>query len=160
MIQNFNEWNHELFMKEALREAEEAGKRGDRAIGAVIVHEGKVIAKGSNRIVTMDSRIAHAEIAALHSCASFLKQHGPQCVIYTTLEPCVMCVTSIVMANIRNIVFAVEDGYMDVENLIASNTYLKERVHNYVGGVLEEKSLVLLGMYSPELLQMINKHKE
>jgi tRNA(adenine34) deaminase len=69
LLANFHEYNHQSFMEEALKEAEEAGKRGDRPIGTVIVHNGTIISRGSNRISTMDSELAHAEINALNQCA-------------------------------------------------------------------------------------------
>jgi tRNA(adenine34) deaminase len=59
MIDNFNNINHSEFMREALREAEEAGKRGDRPIGAVIVHNGKIIGRGSNRFNSMENEAFH-----------------------------------------------------------------------------------------------------
>ncbi len=68
--------------------------------------------------------------------ANYLRKHGPECIIYTTLEPCVMCLGgTIVMADIRNIVFGFEDKYMMTKNFIDSNAWLRDRVFNYLGGV-------------------------
>jgi tRNA(adenine34) deaminase len=155
LITNFHEYDHLFFMKEALKEAEEAGKRGDRPIGAVIVHNGTIISRGSNRINTMDSELAHAEINAMNLCASYLRKHARECILYTTVEPCMMCLSTIILANIHNIVFAVEDKYLDMAHFIDSNTYIKKRVHNYLSGVLDEESTQLLKIYSPFMAEVV-----
>ncbi|MFA9555783.1 nucleoside deaminase [Evansella sp. AB-rgal1] len=155
MIDNFDEIDHSIFMKEALKEAEEAGKRGDRPIGCVIVHKGVIVGRGSNKSETMSSDVAHAETTAIIGCAAYLKKHGKECVIYTTVEPCIMCLTTIVMANIRNVVFAVEDKYMKMGPFIVSNTYIKDRIHHYVGGVLEGESINLIETYSPFMASVV-----
>jgi tRNA(adenine34) deaminase len=157
MVLNFNEIDHVSFMKEAIKEAEKAGKRGDKPIGAVIVHRGRIIARGSNQNKTRKSDVAHAENGAIYSCESYLQTYGRECVLYTTVEPCVMCLATIVLANIRNIVFAVEDNYMKTKMIIDSSPYIKARIHNYVSGVLEEASLNTLRKYMDEDLALILK---
>ncbi|WP_010098230.1 nucleoside deaminase [Ornithinibacillus scapharcae] len=147
--------DHKYYMLEALKEAEKAGKRGDRPIGSVIVHQDTIIARGSNRIETANSNLLHAEIDAMHQCAAFLKEHAQDCIIYTTVEPCIMCLTTIVMANIRNIVFAIEDKYMNMKPFIASNPYIEKRVHSYLGGVLANDSVRILKAYSAEAAEVI-----
>ncbi|WP_066363406.1 nucleoside deaminase [Neobacillus drentensis] len=154
MLANFNEYNHQSFMGEALKEAEEAGKRGDRPIGAVIVHNGTIISRGSNRINTMDSELAHAEIHAMNQCASYLRKHARECILYTTVEPCMMCLSTITLANIRNVVFALEDKYMDMAHFIESNPYIKKRLRNYLGGVLSAESTRILKTYSPFMAEV------
>jgi tRNA(adenine34) deaminase len=157
LLTNFDEFDHEYFMQEALKEADEAGTRGDRPIGAVIVHNGTIIARGSNRINTMDSNLAHAEINAMNACASYLRKHAPDCILYTTVEPCIMCLSTIVLANIRNVVFAVEDKYMDMAHFVDSNQYIKKRLHHYLGGVLNEESIGLLKTHSPFMAEVVLK---
>lgn len=155
MLGNFHELDHARFMAEALIEAEKAGKRGDRAIGAVIVHQNEIVARGSNQIESADSNLIHAEIDAMNKCASFLRKHARECVIYTTVEPCVMCLSTIVMANIRHVVFATEDRYMNMKPFIQSNPYIAKRIHQYLGGIQEERSIELLKKYSPETAEVI-----
>lgn len=155
MIINFHEYEHHFFMQEALKEAEEAGKRGDRPIGAVIVHSGTIISRGSNRINTMDSELEHAEINAMNSCASYLRKNARECILYTTVEPCMMCLSTLIMANIRNVVFAVEDKYLDIAHFIDSNPYIEKRLHNYLGGVLAEESAQILKTYSPFMAEVV-----
>ncbi|WP_042375043.1 nucleoside deaminase [Neobacillus jeddahensis] len=155
MITNFHEFDHHFFMKEALKEAEEAGKRGDRPIGAVIVHNGTILSRGSNRIDTMDSELAHAEINAMNQCASYLRKHARECILYTTVEPCMMCLSTITLANIRNVVFSVKDKYMEMAHFIDSTPYIKKRLHHYQGGVLAEESERLLRTYSPFMAEVV-----
>ena len=144
-----HELDHEQYMKVALSEAAKAGERGDLPIGAVIVHNEKIISHGSNHINTNSNQVAHAEIDAIHRAAPYLREHARDCVLYTTLEPCVMCLPAIVMSNIRNIVYALDDNYMDTKQMISHTDYLNKRVYNYIGGVLAEESLNLLKMYDP-----------
>ncbi|WP_053074931.1 nucleoside deaminase [Ornithinibacillus californiensis] len=152
---DINQLDHTFFMSEALKEAEEAGKRGDRPIGAVIVYDNNIIARGSNRIETGSSNLKHAEIDAMKQCASFLQDHARECIIYTSVEPCIMCLSTIVMANIRNVVFAIDDKYMNMKPFIRSNPYIEKRVHKYLGGVLAEESVEILKRYSPEMAEVI-----
>ena len=155
MIQNFDAIEHEKYMHEALQEAEAAGIRGDRPIGAVIVHNGNIIARSSNRYKTLQSHVAHAENTAIFACAPYLQKHGRECIIYTTVEPCVMCLGTIVMANIRNIVFGVKDQYMQMESYINNSPYIRKKVHNYVSGVLQEICVALLEKYAPKDAEII-----
>lgn len=156
-ILDFDEFDHEFFMRVALKEAERAGKRGDRPIGAVIVHNGDIISISSSKFMSMDSNVAHAENTAIFNCASYLKKYGKECTIYTTVEPCIMCLTTIVMSKIRNIVFALEDRYMNMMPFINSNSYIVERLDNYIGSVLERESIQIYRRYAPRDLDIMTK---
>lgn len=125
-------------MREALVEAEKALLRGDRPIGAVIVRDGQVVARGSNTFRTDRSHIAHAEMNALRAGADYLWEYQNG---YTTVEPCVMCLGAIVNANIRNIVFGLPDNNIRARDGIAAVEYIRKRVHNCVGSVLEDECL-------------------
>ncbi len=147
-MQLFDSIDHESFMAEALREAEQALARGDRPIGAVIICDGKIIARASNTFATDRSHVAHAELKAILLCASYLHDHGPKCVIYTTTEPCYMCLGAIVMANIRNIVFGMRDGLVGGQPLIRHVPHIRQRVHHYLAGVLKDRCIDLYRRYS------------
>ncbi len=149
MSNSFDRINHELFMREAIKEADEAGIRGDRPIGAVIMHNGIIISRSSSRRNTMESHVAHAENTAIFQCAPYLAKHGRECILYTTVEPCIMCLSTALMANIQSIVFAVEDRYMNMKSFIESHPYIQRKLLNYVGGVLLDESLSLLEKYTP-----------
>jgi tRNA(adenine34) deaminase len=138
------------FMRIALKEAEAALERGDRPIGAVIVHQGQVISRASCLSSSVKSKVAHAELNAILEVAPYLHEFGRDCVIYTTCEPCLMCLGAIVMANIRNIVFGMPDNYTESRLAIEAIPYVRSRIHRYTGGVLEDESIALFRKFSPE----------
>lgn len=97
-------------MKEALKEAELAAKRGEVPVGAVIVHDGEIIAKAGNRVLEMHDASAHAEIVAIREAGEKLgNERLIDCDLYVTLEPCAMCAGAISFARLRRIYFAAED---------------------------------------------------
>ena len=142
--------DHERFMGIALADAEVAGERGDRPIACVIVHGDTIIARGSSLYVTANSAVHHAENTAVLSCAAYLRSNGPECVLYTTLEPCVMCLGTILMGNIRNIVFALEDKYMRPKENMTGFTWVQDRIFNYICGVRRDESRRLIETYCDE----------
>jgi tRNA(adenine34) deaminase len=148
---NISNMNHEYYMRLAIEEAKEAGERGDRPIGAVIICYDKIISKSSSKYVTRQSDVDHAENTAVMSCAPYLREHGRQCVIYTTVEPCIMCISTIILANIRNIVFAIRDEYMKTKQIIEGIPYLRDRVFNYVPDVCREEALGIFKQFSSDL---------
>jgi tRNA(adenine34) deaminase len=159
---DFDAMEHAAFMAEAVREAREAGIRGDRPIGAVIVHDGRVVSRGSSGYCSLDSDVHHAENTAITRIASYLKNHGRECVLYTTVEPCVMCMGTIVLSNIRNVVFGLEDHYMTgTREMIQHVEYIRQRVHHYKGGVLAEQCLAALREFgTPEDVHVITKGRK
>ena len=97
-------------MQEALAEAEVAAAHGDVPIGAVLVHEQRVIARGHNRREVDQDPTAHAELLALREGARHLgswRLGGST--LYVTLEPCVMCAGALVLARLDRVVFAADD---------------------------------------------------
>jgi len=149
-LRDISGFDHQHYMDVALEEAEIAGRRGDLPIGAILVHDGEVIGKGSNRIYTTRTSINHAEMTVLQLHASYLYDHGRETVIYTTLEPCIMCLSTIIQSNIRNIVFAMEDAYLKTGEAVAGVKWLNDRMFNYVGGIRRQESLDLLRKYCSE----------
>src|SRR5882672_1176815 len=89
------------FMRAALDLAGEAAAAGEVPVGAVVVKDGAIIGRGSNRPITTSDPTAHAEIVALREAASALGNYRlTGCELYVTLEPCVMCVGAMVHARI------------------------------------------------------------
>ena len=98
------------FMNQAILCAHRAMKHQDVPIGAVIVHNGKIIARGENRVQLQQNPTLHAEIVAINrACKKLGAKFLDECDIYVTLEPCAMCATAISFARIRNIYFAATD---------------------------------------------------
>lgn len=97
-------------MNQAILCAHRAMKHQDVPIGAVIVHNGKIIARGENRVQLQQNPTLHAEIVVINrACKKLGTKFLDECDIYVTLEPCAMCATAISFARIRNIYFAATD---------------------------------------------------
>jgi tRNA(adenine34) deaminase len=100
----------EYFMRLALREAERAMEHDDVPIGAVLVHEGEVLAAGRNEREERQDPTAHAEVLALREAAEKLGSWRVlDSVLYVTLEPCAMCAGAIVLARVPRVVFGAWD---------------------------------------------------
>lgn len=149
-LRDISKMNHDHFMSIAIKEAIKAGDRGDKAIGAVLVHDGKVIGTASNRWNTLKSKVHHAENCLVMGHAQYLRKYGKECVIYTTAEPCLMCIGTIVMADIRNIVIGTEDPHMHTRDFIESHEWLRDNVFNYIIGVKEDECRQLILDYCDE----------
>ncbi|MGI6376495.1 MAG: tRNA adenosine(34) deaminase TadA [Anaerolineae bacterium] len=102
---------HETFMREALAEARLAQAAGEVPVGAVVVHQGRIIGRGHNRREELADPTAHAEILALREAAEHLRAWRlTGGVLYCTLEPCCMCAGALVNARIDTLVFGVRDA--------------------------------------------------
>lgn len=98
------------FMNQAFILAKRAFDHDDVPIGAVIVRDGKIIARGENRVQKSKNPTLHAEIVAINAaCKKLGTKFLDDCDIYVTLEPCAMCATAISFARIKNIYFAATD---------------------------------------------------
>jgi tRNA(adenine34) deaminase len=100
----------ERLMKQALAEAERALDTGDVPVGAVIVHQGRIIGRGRNQREALQDPTAHAEIIALTAAASAVGSWRLiGCTLYVTLEPCVMCAGALVNARLDRLVYGADD---------------------------------------------------
>jgi tRNA(adenine34) deaminase len=100
----------EGFMRAALEEGAEAARLGDVPIGAVVVREGRIIARGQNRREAARDPTAHAELLALREAARHLGGWRlPGCTVYVTLEPCPMCAGALVQARVDRLVYGARD---------------------------------------------------
>ena len=153
---DFNALDHTFFMREALKEAELAMQAGERAIGAVIVHNGKIVGRGRAEHLKKHNRLAHAEMNALLATATSLYDYPhDNAVIYTTVEPCEMCLGAIVMSDaVNHIVFAQADRWINPSSML-DMPHVRRHIHNYVGGVLEEESAALLKQSRPDEYALI-----
>jgi tRNA(adenine34) deaminase len=98
------------FMRRALREAERAAREEEVPVGAVVVEDGRVIARAHNRPIHLKDPSAHAEILALRRAARKLGNYRlTGCSLYVTIEPCAMCAGAIVQARLRRVVFGAHD---------------------------------------------------
>ena len=98
------------YMQMALAEAQKAYNMGEIPVGCIIVADNQIVGRGHNLTETLQDVTAHAEIQAITAAASTLGgKYLPQCTLYVTLEPCVMCAGAIGWAQIRRIVYGAAD---------------------------------------------------
>ena len=97
-------------MREALAQARNAAEAGEVPIGAVVVSNGEIIARGQNSVIRSTDPTAHAEIVALRQAAQMLGNYRLNgCTLYVTLEPCAMCAGAMIHARLDRLVFATTD---------------------------------------------------
>ena len=129
----------ELWMQEALRAAQRALEAGEVPVGAVVVHENKVVGRGFNRNIVDSDPTAHAEVVALREAGAAIGNHRlGDCALFATIEPCPMCAGALVHARIRRLVYGAADPkagavqtVMQVINHPSLNHHMEVR-----GGVL------------------------
>jgi len=130
------------FMKQALQEARLAGERDEIPIGAVIVCQGRIIARGHNLTETLTDVTAHAEMQAITAAAGFLGgKYLNECTLYVTVEPCVMCAGALGWAQISRIVYGASDEKRGFMRFAPNALHPKTEV---VAGVLEEECSKLM----------------
>jgi len=130
------------WIKVAIDQAEIARENGDVPVGAVIVHQGRLIAKAYNQRQQLNDPTAHAEIIALTQAAEALGSWRLEgCTIYVTLEPCAMCAGALVLARIDRLVYGCNDpktGACGSLYNIVQDERLNHRLE-VTAGVLEEQ---------------------
>ena len=100
----------ELWMEEALRCAQRALEAGEVPVGAVVVHDGRIVGRGFNRNILDCDPTAHAEIIALREAGAAIGNHRlGDSDLFATIEPCAMCAGALVHARIRRLVFGADD---------------------------------------------------
>ena len=100
----------ERYMREALKEAEEALRSKDRPVGALVVHQGQVVAKAHHQVKLLRDPTAHAGIIALTQAANAVQSEQlPEAVVYITQEPCAMCVGAVLLSGAARLVYGAVD---------------------------------------------------
>lgn len=131
-------------MKQALKEAQHAFDEGEVPVGAIIVMNGRVIAKGYNQVEKLTDSTAHAEIIALTAAFNFLgSKYLPDATIYVTLQPCLMCSGALYWSKIARIVYGAEDeknGYKRIAGNLSP--FHPKTIVN--GGLLQEECAKLM----------------
>ena len=141
--------NHEEYMKMALALARKAEQANEVPIGAVIVKNGKVIAKGYNKREKTHDATAHAEVVAIRKACRKLRDFRlTECTMYVTMEPCTMCMGAILNSRIDTVVFG---GAQDKTNILSSREINERAELNHkvkiVSGVLADESSAIVTNY-------------
>jgi tRNA(adenine34) deaminase len=135
------------FMRRALELAEEAAKVDEVPVGAVLVHDNKIIAEGFNKPIMGNNPCAHAEIEVLRMGAKALDNYRLiDTTLYVTLEPCIMCAGAMVHARVRRLVYGAPDpksGVIDTKLNILDQAFLNHRVMHEGGLMAKECGAVL-----------------
>lgn len=138
---------HEIWMNYALKEAEKAYEKKEVPIGAVIVFDNRIIAKGHNQVETLNDPTAHAEIIAITAASEYLTSKALLgCQMYVTLEPCSMCAGAIVLAKMEGLCFGSFDnksGACGSVLNITNNGSLNHRL-SVTGGILDDRCSEIL----------------
>lgn len=134
----------EEYMKQALKEAQRAYDEGEVPVGAVIVMNERIIARGYNQVEKLTDSTAHAEIIALTAAFNFLgSKYLPDATLYVTVQPCLMCSGALYWSKISRVVYGAEDeknGYKRVAQQV-SPFHPKTVV---IGGVLQSECAQLM----------------
>ena len=138
-----------FFMQSALAEARLAAEEGEVPIGAVVVCGGRIVGKGHNRVEALGDATAHAEMQALTAAMNSLGgKYLPECTLYVTVEPCVMCAGAIAWSQVGRVVYGAADpkkGY---------STYSDHIFHpktTVTSGFMEEECRALMEEFFKKL---------
>ena len=135
------EKDHNYFMKKAFEEAKYAFYKNEVPVGCVIVNNNDIISRSSNMVELLNDSTAHAELIAITSAQNSLNSKNlDNCILYTTLEPCLMCYGAIYWSKINTIVY----GASDEKRGFSRHNLEIDRKINIVKGVMEEESRELL----------------
>ena len=149
-------------MRAAIKIAQKGLKEGEVPIGAVVVYEDKVVAKGYNRRAKLQLASAHAEMMAIDkACKKFGSWRLPEgCELYVTLEPCPMCMGACLNARVDKIYFgSYEQKGRSLTSELAEANLLNHKTE-VVGGVLQEECSALLSGFFIALRQKQKEEKE
>lgn len=137
-------FDDDWYMKEALKQAQMAFDAGEVPVGAIVVWDGKILARGHNQVEQLKDATAHAEIIAL--TAAFNQtgaKYLPEATLYVTLEPCLMCSGAMYWSKIGRIVYGASDEKNGYRRFTAGNNPFHPKA-NLTSGILEQECAELM----------------
>ena len=135
-------FSHEYFMKLALLQAQNAFDADEVPVGAIVVCDGQIIAKAHNQVETLQDVTAHAEILAITAATQYLgAKYLNDCILYITLEPCLMCAGALYWSQIGGIVYGASDDKRGFSEQAKNVLHPKTQV---VQGILERDCATIL----------------
>jgi tRNA(adenine34) deaminase len=142
-------FSDEHFMKQALKEAQNAFEEGEIPVGAVIVCENTIIAKDHNRVERLNDATAHAEMLAVTAAQNNLgSKYLNECTMYVTLEPCSMCAGALFWTQLGKLVIGVSDK---VRGFTAFNKHIVHPKTTIEEGVLASESQALIQTFFKQM---------
>jgi tRNA(adenine34) deaminase len=140
------------FMQQALAEARESAASGEVPIGAVLVHDGKILARAGNRTIRDCDPTAHAEIVALREAARIIGNYRlADTTLYVTIEPCSMCAGAMIQARVPRLVYGAAEprgGAVQSCFEVLSHPYLNHRVQVTSGVLASDCSYVIQAFFA------------
>jgi len=140
------------FMEAALAEARVAAEKGEVPVGAVVVADGRIIARAGNRTITDCDPTAHAEIIALREAAAVLSNYRLLgATMYVTIEPCAMCAGAMIQARIERLVYGADDpkgGAVQSSASVFEHPQINHRVAVTAGVLREEAAAIMREFFS------------
>jgi tRNA(adenine34) deaminase len=137
-----NPFNHNYFMKEALKEAEKAFLEDEVPVGCVIVCDNQIIARAHNLTERLNDVTAHAEMQAFTSASDFLGgKYLNECTLYVTMEPCIMCAGASYWTQLKEVVYGARDFKRGYSQLSENILHPKTKV---ISGVMEDVCVKIL----------------
>lgn len=138
--------DQEKYMREAMREARKAEAEGEIPIGAVIVCEGRIIARAHNQTETLHDPTAHAEMLALTAATSYIGgKYLQECTLYVSVEPCPMCAAAMAWTQVGELVYGAPDPKRGYSLFTPSLLHPRTRVSS--GVLAEECGAVMTGFF-------------
>ncbi len=145
----------ERFMREAIRLADESVERGGGPFGAVIVKDGAIVARGANSVTLDNDPTAHAEVNAIRAaCRSLGTFDLSGCTVYTSCEPCPMCLAAIYWAGISRIYFG------NTRKDAAAIDFADDHIYNELSRPLEQRSVPITPLLRNEALHTFTRWEE
>lgn len=138
------QYDDPYFMQQALKEAQAAYDMDEVPVGAVVVMDNKIIARGHNQVELLNDSTAHAEIIALTSAFHFLgAKYVPDATLYVTIEPCLMCCGALYWSKIGRIVYGAPDEKNGYRHITKENWPFHPKTE-LVKGVLQDECAFLM----------------
>ncbi|MDD2703007.1 MAG: tRNA adenosine(34) deaminase TadA [Candidatus Omnitrophica bacterium] len=147
-------------MREALKEARKAFDEDEVPVGAVIVHQNRIIARAHNQVERLKDPTAHAEMIVITSAANFLGTKWlNESSLYVTIEPCSMCAGALVLARVKEIIYGASDpktGACGSIVNIAGNKKLNHRIKVFKGVLKDESARLLREFFKKKRTTQLN----
>ncbi len=146
-----------FFMREAIKEARKAFDEDEVPVGCVIVKDRKIIARSFNQVERLKDPTAHAEILAITQATSLLKSKFLEdCVLYVTLEPCLMCAGAMILARIKKLVFSAQDPKAGavISKVNINDLGLNHRIELKKGLLEEECAQILRAFFEKKRIRL------